>query len=145
LVTDYADKLVKEKKYEEIGDAMEAFTANYTLIWPLVFPIANRADFEDALVDFVQNPMIKFKDGGNGVLETYLGIDYNSLAINPDYELIPTKPEYEELAGACVVGAGEEGDFTLSTETDIKGCKMQCDFNKAICRGYEEITPNKEG
>jgi len=39
-------------------------------------------------------------------LEYFLGIDYNTLEINPKYELIPSKPEYEETPGACTPAEG---------------------------------------
>ena len=55
----------------------------------------------DELINFVQDPIIKSKNGGHGVLESVIGIDYLSLNINPDYELPPSKLAYNENAGAC--------------------------------------------
>jgi hypothetical protein len=49
-------------------------------------------------------------------LEYFLGIDYNTLEINPKYELIPSKPEYEDTPGACKPAEGTPQPPSLPSE-----------------------------
>jgi hypothetical protein len=62
---------------------------------------------------FVQADNIKAKNGGKGILESMIGIDYLSLGINKDYEPMPTKPEYTAKTGNCAGG-------TTSSQSEAK-------------------------
>ena len=105
------------------------------------FPIEDKTEFYDHLIRFVQEPNIKEKNGGNGILESMIGIDYLTLGINKDYTLPPTKLNYKDEPGVCKLKNPKAitafKDFGAKT---AEKCKMFCDgIPKPKCVGYELI------
>jgi len=85
-------------------------------------------------MDFLQSKNIKALNGGKGLMEILLGVDYKSLKINPDYELVPSKAEYTETVGACA-GLGTAAARRVPA-TSPKACRTYCDLAKSACHGY---------
>jgi hypothetical protein len=68
-------------------------------------------------------------NGGKGILELVLGIDYSSLVINPKYVLPPTKVGYTSQKGVCssVASAGAPNNQAFKVKDDAE-CQQFCDF-----------------
>lgn len=61
------------------------------------FPITEATGndgFWEHMIRFIQADNIKAKDGGSGILESFIGFDYSTMDINPDYTLPKSKLPY---------------------------------------------------
>lgn len=65
---------------------------------------ATQQKFYDDFIDFIQHPETTDLNGGSGLMESFIGIDYSTLVQNSMYSLKPpaSQNEYIKSPGVCV-------------------------------------------